>query len=103
MPCVADIVRRVRSKNAGPFTATIDLFCGSVEAFNRIRGCLHESTIAEIYAVDPEEVRKFELPDLNVVKFSFPRPTIQGAAADRDMHAAQLANLLSEYPIDTGY
>jgi len=29
------------------------------------------------------------LPDIRVVKVSFPRPTIQGGRADRDMHAGQ--------------
>ncbi|MFN3525510.1 MAG: DUF4387 family protein [Paracoccus sp. (in: a-proteobacteria)] len=34
------------------------------------------------------------------MKFSLPRPVVQGAAADRDMHGAQYAALLEEMTID---
>ena len=44
-------------------------------------------------------MRRFELPDLHVLKFSFPRPVRQGSRLDRDMHAAQLAVLLEELDI----
>ena len=39
---------------------------------------------------------QFDIRDLNVIKFSFPRPVVQGARADRDMHGAQWAILLAE-------
>jgi hypothetical protein len=34
-------------------------------------------------------VQIFRLPDLRVVKVSFPRPIAQGSLHDRDMHAGQ--------------
>ena len=42
------------------------------------------------------KLQGFEIDDLNVIKFSFPRNIIQGDIFDRDMHGAQLAVLLSE-------
>jgi len=36
------------------------------------------------------------LPDVRVIKFSFPRPVVQGTRFDRDMHGASFANLIAE-------
>jgi len=44
---------------------------------------------------NPDKVLRFDIPALNVVKFSLPRPHIQGAVADRDMHGASFAPLLA--------
>ena len=46
--------------------------------------------------INEQHLKRFEIDDLNVVKFSFPRKIIQGDVFDRDMHGAQLAVLLSE-------
>ena len=36
MPELGSIVEKVRSKNAGPFWLTVDIFCGSPEAYARV-------------------------------------------------------------------
>lgn len=102
MPLLADLALKVRSKNAGPFTATVDIFCGSAESFETIRRRVNERTVSELYKVRLDSVRKFEIPHLHVLKFSFPRPSVQGSRTDRDMHAAQLAELLLELPVSRG-
>ena len=48
-------------------------------------------------ACDAQAVRSW--PILHVVKFSLPRPNIQGTAADRDMHGASFANLLADIEV----
>ena len=40
-------------------------------------------------------VKRFDIADLNAIKFSFRRPVVQGARTDRDMHGAQWAILLA--------
>ena len=96
---LGDLAQGIRSKNAGPFTVTVDVFCGSNAAYARIRSLLTARRVAELYRVEADSVRRFELPDLDVLKFSFPRPARQGSRLDRDMHAAQLAVLLEELEI----
>ena len=96
MARLGDLARSVRSKNAGPFTVTVDVFCGSAAAWAEIGEKLTRERVAALYRVEVESVRRFELPDLHVLKFSFPRPVRQGSRLDRDMHAAQLAVLLEE-------
>mgnify|MGYP001549971430 CR=1 FL=1 len=94
------VVEKVRSKNAGPFWLTIDIFCGSASAFTQVCNGLSNERVAKVFATDPKTLKKFEIPSLNVVKFSLPRPEIQGSVADRDMHGASWAALLSEVELN---
>ncbi len=94
-----DVVRKVAAKNAGPFQVTVDVFCGSPEAFARVAPALETDTVAALFGVDPAALRRFDIPDLHVVKFSMPRPVVQGSRFDRDMHGAQFATLLEELVI----
>jgi hypothetical protein len=45
--------------------------------------------VAARYDVAPSDVKVFRLPNLHAIKISFPRPSAQGGAGDRDMHAGQ--------------
>jgi hypothetical protein len=88
---VGDLATLVRSKNAGPFWLTLDVFCDNDAAYNALAApdVITPQRIAAIYGGDPRTVRVFRLPDLRAMKVSFPRPTVQGAISDRDMHAGQ--------------
>jgi hypothetical protein len=88
---LGDVAELVRSKNAGPFWLTLDIFCDSDEAYETLAadGVITPAKVATAYRTDPEMVRIFRLADLRVVKVSLPRPTIQGRQADRDQHAGQ--------------
>ncbi|MFC0202376.1 DUF4387 domain-containing protein [Paracoccus rhizosphaerae] len=97
---LGDLVLKVRSKNAGPFWVTIDIFCDRPEVFQRLSGDLSTERVAELYQVSPDQLKRFDIADLRVIKFSLPRPVIQGSAADRDMHGAQYAALLEELTFD---
>jgi hypothetical protein len=90
-PTVGDVAALVRSKNAGPFWLTIDIFCDTDAAYDSI-ACTDSITpesIAALYRVPVGGVKIFRIPELRVVKISFPRPVTQGSAFDRDMHAGQ--------------
>ena len=100
MTVLKDLVRKVRSKNAGPFWLTIDVFCGTPAAFETVSGALDTEAVAALFQVDPERVKRFDIEALCVVKLSFPRPAVQGTPADRDMHGASFAPLLGELEID---
>ncbi|MFT8637130.1 MAG: DUF4387 domain-containing protein [Pseudoclavibacter sp.] len=91
MATLGEVAKYVRSKNAGPFWATIDVFCDDAKSFTRVKNsqAVKQETIARVYHVDPKKVLVFALPDLNVVKVSFPRPQIQGHKYERDMHYGQ--------------
>ncbi len=96
MSILGEQVKKIRSKNAGPFWITIDIFCGSEEVYNNVCLNLYNSKIANLLMINIKDLKRFEIKKLNVVKFSFPRNITQGHIFDRDMHGAQLAILLSE-------
>ena len=95
---VADIALKVRSKNAGPFWVTVDVFCGSPEAYRRLLA-LPTAVIAQAYGQPEQLEKRVDIADLNVIKSSFPRPVVQGSRDDRDMHGAQWAHLLAELEV----
>ncbi|SMX23396.1 DUF4387 family protein [Boseongicola aestuarii] len=99
MPELGRIVEKVRSKNAGPFWLTVDIFCGSQDAFVRVRDGLSTSGVARILDTPAQTLKRFDIEDLAVVKLSLPRPAVQGTTADRDMHGAALAALIAEIEI----
>ena len=96
MPKLATLVEKIRSKNAGPFSLTIDIFCKSDKIFNKVCNQLSEKKIAKMFNCEIGSLKKFEITSLKVIKFSLPRPRIQGSTLDRDMHGAAWANLLSD-------
>jgi len=93
---LGELVVDVRSKNAGPYWVTIDVFCGSEAVYSKVQTLLSKTFVATLYKQPEETMKYFELPDLHVLKFSFPRPVVQGSRYDRDMHGAQYSVLLSE-------
>lgn len=95
MARLGQVAEKVRSKNAGPFWLTIDIFCGDAAAFGQVCDGLSTGRVAAAFEADPTVVKRFEIASLNVVKFSLPRPEIQGSVADRDMHGASWAALLA--------
>ena len=101
MPSLKDVAQYVRSKNAGPFWVTIDIFCGDAAAYDRIRRApsLSSAAVAKLYGVAPEAVKVFEDEPLKVVKISFPRVVAQGSARDADSHAGQYFVPLLDAPV----
>ena len=60
----------VRSKNAGPFWVTVDIFCGSEAAYEQVARSpnLNARRLAQLLGVRPEGMKLFRLPALRVVR-----------------------------------
>lgn len=99
MPELGSIAQKVRSKNAGPFWITIDIFCGDQTAFERVQRGVDTSAVAKLLGAPSQTLKRFDIADLNVVKLSIPRPDVQGTIHDRDMHGAAMAALVAEMDI----
>ena len=91
MPKLSDVCAHVRSKNAGPFWITLDLWFPDDASFQRYAAApqLQPDAVAALYGVQKEQVKFFTLPDLRVVKISYPRRQPQGGALERDTHGGQ--------------
>ncbi|MDB2407228.1 DUF4387 domain-containing protein [Jannaschia sp.] len=92
---LGDVALRIRSKNAGPFWITVDIFCDAA-GYAAVSAIPTEAFTRRLRVA---EIMRFDLPDLEVVKLSLPRPRIQGSARDRDMHGAALAEVLRGMPV----
>jgi hypothetical protein len=91
MATIKQVCRHVRSKNAGPFWVTIDLFFDGPESYERYAGSpvLGPELIQRLYGADPRLVRKYPVPKLHMVKISYARTNVQGGEVERDMHCGQ--------------
>lgn len=91
MPKLRDVCSHVRSKNAGPFWITVDLFFADRAAFDRHSDApaIAAAAVGDLLGVDGARIKRFAVPDLNVVKLSYPRRSPQGGAVERDMHGGQ--------------
>ena len=84
------LASQIRSKNAGPFWVTVDMFFETRPAFEAVAadGVLTPDIVSALYRVPAESVAIFRIPSLLVIKVSFPRAHAQGSITDGDMHAA---------------
>lgn len=99
MTKMGKIVDSVVSKNAGPFWITIDIRCGDPVRYAAMGQILTTERVAELCGVVPSALKRFDIAELSVIKFSLRRTAVQGALSDRDMHGAQHANLFRELDI----
>lgn len=91
MVTLREVCHQVRSKNAGPFWVTIDVFFDGPESYARFKDApaLSAEAIGEAYGVDPTQVKRFAVDSLSVLKISYPRKSPQGGVVERDMHSGQ--------------
>ena len=88
-PTLGELALEVRSKNAGPFWMTLEAFMPDETTYRIADALITADLISDLYHVAPASLQIFRMPDLHVVKVSFPRPMVQGSLHDRDMHAGQ--------------
>ena len=99
MATVKELSRYIRSKNAGPFWITMDIFFNDEANYHTVKNSsnLNQEKIGSLYRVKPDSVKIFFVDNINVIKISIPREVPQGDAYERDMHGGQqyieLANL----------
>lgn len=91
MRTIENIVKYIRSKNAGPFWLTIDAFCNSVEDTEKVAAAFEREKefIAKSYHVKPEDLEIYCLKHIQVAKISLPRVPVEGSRDERDMHGGQ--------------
>ena len=88
--------KSIRSKNAGPFWITVDLFFKNKKSFTHVCKNLSNEKVANILKINKVKLKRFDIENLNVIKFSFPRKNIQGSRLDTDMHGASFSILFEQ-------
>ena len=87
-----DWAQVIRSKNAGPFTVTIDLVFADQAAMDRVLASdeFTPARIAFLYGVEPSGVRIAPFAAIRTIKVTMPRPDgSSGAPGDRDVYGCQ--------------
>ena len=69
----------------------IDVSFGSRDAFERYANApaLQRDATGALYDVDASLVKRYPVPDLLVLKISYPRRRPRGGRMERDMHGGQ--------------
>ncbi|MEB3756941.1 MAG: DUF4387 domain-containing protein [Desulfurococcales archaeon] len=85
-----DLAKVVRSKNAGPFTVTLDLLFEDESCWKQVSSKLTREIVANAYKVNIEEVLDIIAyrPAL-AVKINLRRRIPSGHPGDRDVYGAQ--------------
>ncbi len=91
MPKISEVCRHIRSKNAGPFWVTVDLFFLDEQSYAQYHAspALSPQLFQRLFGADPALVKYVPVPTLKMVKISYPRTNPQGWMGERDMHAGQ--------------
>ena len=91
MPKLRDVCRHIRSKVAGPFWVTIDVFFDGEENYRKYHdnAAIRPNALAKIYETDPDLVAIYPVESLNMIKISYPRAMPQGGVVERDLHSGQ--------------
>ena len=80
MASLSEIAKRIRSKNAGPYWVTIDVFFENENDYQFVSDQLQSAKVANVLKVDQADLSRFDLPQISVIKFSFPRKECRAAA-----------------------
>ena len=85
------LAQLIRSKNAGPFWITFDIVFENEEEFERVvhAKVLTKEWISGTYKIPQDTLIFVEIPAARAIKFSFPRPRIQGDLGESDMYSGQ--------------
>ncbi len=86
-----DVAKVIRTKNAGPFTLTLDLIFNRAGDYARVLSSprFTERKIAALYRASPGTVRIHPFRRILAVKVTMPRPVGSGAPGDCDVYGSQ--------------
>ena len=96
-----DKLESARSKNAGPFCVTMDLFFGDLATFRQIcdQKVVTPEVCAGLYGIDASQVRVFNFEPALAIKVSIPRLVPGGSPDDIDVAGGQQFAPLMDIPI----
>jgi hypothetical protein len=88
---LGQLARLIRSKNAGPWTLTIDVMLRDSQTYGRVvaSGVLAAERVGPLLGVDPQSIDVFHYAPANTVKLSFPRRVPNGHPEDTDIFGGQ--------------
>ena len=89
---IIDLVKVIRSKNAGPFELTFDIIFKDQETYEKVKRTkvITKELIAKLYQVPIEKVLYFvEFDPANAIKATIVKPMDSGSIGETDVYGAQ--------------
>ncbi len=101
---LGELAKFLRSKNAGPFLLTFDVFFHQRADYEMVRdsGVINVDSIARLYRLsDKQKISIFAFDKVAAIKITIPRSIASGGVGDTDIYGAQqhapLASVLVPY------
>ena len=88
---IGELASIVRSKNAGPFQLTLDIFFKDRKTYEKVKktNAINTQKISELYGILEEDVRIYEIDRVKAIKISIRRLIPSGDIFDTDIYGAQ--------------
>lgn len=99
-----EVSKLIRSKNAGPFELTFDIFFVNQESYERVKAAdlINAQWVSSVYKVPPDQVRIMFYPCARAVKVTIPRRVASGDFFDSDVYGGQQHAPFVDLPLPTG-
>ncbi len=104
MKTLYDIAKVIRSKNAGPFSITLDVLFDSPEVYQKIKNSnlIDRQTISRLYQIPESSITELVYFDQALgIKVTYDRKISSGTVGDRDVYGAQQHAPLMLLPVDS--
>ena len=104
MTRLSELATLVRSKNAGPFTLTIDIIFADDNTYQSVKqsGVINRELFAQLYRVPRDQVLLFTHDRAFAFKASIPRTIASGDPEDGDVFGGQQHGPLVDLEIPVG-
>lgn len=103
MKTLYDIAKVIRSKNAGPFSITLDVLFENAETYRKVKeaNLINKPLIAKLYQIPEESITELVYFDQAYgIKVTYDRKISSGTIGDRDVYGAQQHAPLMLLPVD---
>ena len=102
---LGELAKFLRSKNAGPFKLTLDVFFNNSEEYKKVKesGVINKGLISKLYGLEnQDDVSIINFDQAAAIKITFPRRIASGNIGDSDIYGAQQHVPLYEIEIPWG-
>lgn len=89
---IIELVKVIRSKNAGPYELTFDLIFKDNNSYQMVKeaGIINKNLISQLYQISRDDVISIiNYEPALAIKVTIKRPLSAGAVGDRDVYGAQ--------------
>ena len=103
MKILYDVAKIVRSKNAGPFSITLDVLFHTEREYRAVKehALISKPVIASLYRIPEESITELVYFDQACgIKITYDRSVSSGTIGDRDVYGAQQHAPLMLLPVD---